>query len=58
MLLGSSGMLDNNSKEKEEEMSHKLAVFNFDFSILTTSPFKMLHFNTNHISTGHLVADI
>ena len=39
-------------------MSHMLAIFNFDFSIKITCLFKMLHFDPNPISIGHLVAEI
>ena len=31
-------------------MSHMSATFNFDFSLLITCPFKMLHFDSNPIS--------
>ena len=39
-------------------MSHLSAIFNFDCSIQITCPLKMLHFDLNPISIGHLVADI
>ena len=39
-------------------MSHVSAIFNFEFSTLITCPFQMLHFDSNPISIGHLVAEI
>ena len=39
-------------------MSHMSAIFNFEFSTLITCPFKMLHFDPNPTSIGHLVAEI
>ena len=39
-------------------MSHMLAIFNFDVSTKITCPFKMLHFDPNLISIGHLVVEI
>ena len=41
------------------EMSHMLAkFFCFQFLILTTSPFKMHHFDPNPITVGHPVVEI
>ena len=39
-------------------MSHMSTIFNFDFLKSTTCPIKMLHFDPNTISIGHLVAEI
>ena len=39
-------------------MSHMSAIFNFEFSTSITCPFKMLHFDPNPISIGHLVVEI
>ena len=38
-------------------MSHTLATFNFDFQY-KSFPVKVLHFDANPISIGHLVAEI
>ena len=39
-------------------MSHMSAMFNFEFSILSTCPFKILHFDPNPITIRNLVQEI
>ena len=38
--------------------SHMMAIFYFDFSMYIDCPLKMLHFDPNPTSIGHLVAEI